>query len=85
MPKFRRKPVEVEAWQFDGSEAACEWVKGRFPEALCCQQKDGWIVLLATGAYCQTCDRTDWLVTERGETRVVGAMEFDAAYDRVGG
>jgi hypothetical protein len=27
MPKYRKKPVEVEAWQFDAKEPMPEWLK----------------------------------------------------------
>lgn len=50
MPKYRKKPVEVEAWQFKGTlDGAPEWVKHSTLSSLVLRINGNWWVRLPDG------------------------------------
>lgn len=70
--RYRKKPVEVEAWQV-GSEPEPEWAEARrYPAGI-------WRIS-ADGSYME-CSDGDFIVRERWMTRVVSRQEFEQTYE----
>jgi hypothetical protein len=83
MAKFRKKPVEIEAWQWDGNaavDARPDWVRARGYQMTTDRE-----LVIPTLAGVRYAARGDWIIRGAlGEIYPCKPHIFEATYDAVG-
>jgi hypothetical protein len=85
MPKFRKKPVEIEAWQFDGSMTSAEAIAKRDKSMSALSSEDGDVfVIIDTLEGRMTANPNDWIIKGvKGEFYPCKPDIFAATYDAI--
>jgi len=82
MPKFRKKPVVIEAWQFDGSAESARPIIERAPHVRWSADGGGGYLVIPTLEGDMRGDRGDWIIRGvKGEFYPCKPDIFAATYE----
>jgi hypothetical protein len=86
MPLFRKKPVEVQAWHFDGSFESVEELFELYGQGMRWSARaNGGVVYIDTLEGTMEASRGDWIIRGvKGELYPCKPDIFEATYDQVG-
>lgn len=84
MAQFRKKPVTIDAWQFDGTAASAAIIQAQCPAIKFFDDKRGAYLLIQTLEGDMRADNMDWIIKGvKGEFYPCKPDIFAATYDPV--